>query len=210
MNMNNNALHTHEIQNQPIAEVIASDSYSFTITLWEWDTILEFGSLVTCDTPDGMIFGVVSYIQTGSNDSQRQPYPYRMPMHDLKREHPEIFEFLQTTATIHIIGFMQHNEMYYRLCQQPPLIHAFVRKASPIIIKRILSKPDYLYLLYGKHHTIANVDELFISLIGKSCQTGILDNNTLQHTLSVFMSLLHGDYQRIRQVAHRLQQYISL
>ena len=59
------------------AEVTESSLQTFTAQSWEWDYFPAFGSLVTVQTINRTVLGIVYAIQTGSSDPHRSPFTYK-------------------------------------------------------------------------------------------------------------------------------------
>ena len=87
--MNNKA------SSKAFAEVIESSLGVFTAQCWQWDYFPEFGSLVQVKSGGDRILGVVIQVQTGSMDPMRYPFPYQKTEDELRKEQPQIFEFLK-------------------------------------------------------------------------------------------------------------------
>src|SRR3990167_3512830 len=111
-------------------EIIESTPTYWKVTCWKWDSIPALGSIVIVERDATLVFGIVSYTQTGSRDQARQPFPYQKTEEELQREHPQIYAFLQTICTCVTLGYEQNDHSYYQLPPYSPKIHAFVRHAS--------------------------------------------------------------------------------
>ena len=57
------------------AEVIESSLHGFLAQSWKWDQFPSFGSIVTIETKQRIVFGIVHEVKTGSMDSMRYPFP---------------------------------------------------------------------------------------------------------------------------------------
>jgi hypothetical protein len=192
-------------KNTYFAEVIESSIDHFTAQCWQWNQYPTFGSLVVVQEQEKTIFGIVSHIQTGSIDPTRSPFPYQKTEAELMAEQPQIFEFLKTTFTVHIVGHQIHDKNYYLLPPTPCKIHSFVAEATAPIAAKFFSSSDFLHLLFAFANTIPSLDELLLSLTKYLVDTKIF---TKQHIdqLSNTLSLHTGnDYRRLKLFFKRIE-----
>ena len=113
-----------------LGEVISGSLSNWIIQAWQWDQFPEFGSIVKLASGDLQLFGVVSDIKTGSDDGARQPFAYQKTEIELRRDQPQIFEFLRTNFTCLPIGYCLQHAWHYNLPPRPPRTHAFVAVAT--------------------------------------------------------------------------------
>ena len=64
-------------KNRYFGEIIDSSLARWIAQSWKWDKFPNFGSLVVIEQGDLILYGVVSEIKTGSQDSSRLPYAYQ-------------------------------------------------------------------------------------------------------------------------------------
>ena len=175
------------------AEIIESSCSKFLAQSWDAKVMPKLGSLIQVKTNDTIIFGIITSIQTGSQDPMRYPFTYQKTEEELKREQPQIFEFLKTTFDIQIVGyqpvertpachaspsvealredrklvsvsqFSSNKTINYSLPSTPPKIHSFVKNSNTNTIKNFFSKTEFLSLLFNAQ--ISNLDEILLTIL---------------------------------------------
>ncbi len=188
------------------AEIIESSIHTYTAQCWQWDLFPSFGSLVHVDDGERIVFGIVSNIQTGSIDPTRQPFTYQKTEAELRAEQPQIFEFLKTSFTVHIVGYQVKNTgaIAYLLPTTPCKIHAFVQTSSLQIKKRFFSQPDFLNLLFAFNASILNLDELLLTLTKDCLAQKIYDHKSIDEFCKIFTILIGNDYRRLKLFLNRI------
>lgn len=196
-------------QHKPFAEVVESSLVQFKAQAWQWDAFAEFGSLVTVESKQRIIIGIVYDIQTGSIDPQRYPFAYQKTESELLAEQPQIFSFLKTTFSCLILGYYHKGKIYYTLSPEPPKIHAFVQPAQADLLKTFLYQELYLHIMFNAAQHIHNIDELLLALLKQKKILGILSAEKI-HALAQTFSLLTGnDYRRLKLFLQRAQALVD-
>ena len=191
------------------AEIIESNLSSWTAQCWQWDNSPSFGSLVITTHNSLQIFGIVHSIKTGSMDPIRQPIPYQKTEEELKREQPQIFEFLQTTFTCITIGYLENNTFFYHLPDKPPKIHAFVTNATQEQYQQFFAQEQFLHLLFNLSNQIFNLDELLLAILKQLLQRKIMPPDNLNSFIETFAMLCKNDYQKLKVFLQRTDLLIS-
>ena len=184
------------MHNKPFAEIVESSLQSFVAQSWKWDVVPPFGSLVTVSSGSRVTVGIVHQIQTGALDPTRYPFPYQKTEEELRREQPQIFEFLRTTFTCLVIGYFEKGVPQYLLSPTPPKIHAFVEEISPELLQRYCRSSQYLHLLFSLGGQVFNLDELILAHLKhlEGVSEEFLDTYTL---------LTGNDYRRLKLFLQR-------
>jgi hypothetical protein len=190
------------------AEVIESNLDHFTAQCWQWDFFPSFGNLVCVQDSTKIVLGIVTNISTGSIDPTRTPLAYQKTEEELQLEQPQIFEFLRTTFTVQIVGYIEHahaEKIIYLLPPTPCKIHAFVASCSPSIINQFFEHNDYLHLLFAFAQAIPNLDELLLAII-KHRMMMITDTSPFIDDFCQIFTLLTGnDYRRLKLFLKRVE-----
>ncbi len=188
------------------AEIIKSSLYQWQGCCWQWDAAPAFGSLVTIETSDKILFGIVFQVETGSKDPARTPYAYKKSYSELKRDQPHIFEFLQTLFFCLPLGYKdkKNNNYIYQIPPEPPSIHAFIAPATEAVMTEFFTNSSYLYVLFGLSSSIAYLDELLLALLKRQSDTGLLTEEKLLYFIQTFSVLTGNNYQRLKLFLQRL------
>lgn len=192
------------------AEIIESNLSTWTAQCWKWDNSPIFGSLVVTSHNSLQIFGIVHGIKTGSMDPIRQPVPYQKTEEELKREQPQIFEFLQTTFTCITVGYYQDGQFFYHLPDMPPKIHAFVANATEEQYQQFFAQEQFLHLLFNLSNQIFNLDELLLAILKQLMKKKILNEKNLNNFIETFAMLCKNDYQKLKVFLQRTDLLLSL
>jgi hypothetical protein len=193
------------------AEVIESQLSHFTAQCWQWNRYPTFGGLVCVSDASKTVFGIVTHIQTGSIDPTRTPFAYQKTEAELMAEQPQIFEFLKTAFTVHIVGHLcttSPNTIRYQLAPTPCSIHAFVGQCPTEQAQAFFSRTDYVQLLFANAHTILNLDELLLATITYRASLGPLTHEELDDFCQAFTILTGNDYRRLKLLLQRIEAVV--
>lgn len=196
--------------NKAFAEIIESSLSTWRAQCWQWDVLPMYGSLVTITTSERTIFGLVHEIQTGSADSLRTVFTYKKTEEELRRDHPHIFEFLQTSFSCLTLGYQEHGKIQYQLAPEPPKIHAFVQPATRGQLQDFFSHEQYLHTLFAFGSQIFSLDELLLALLKNLAQQQLLTQHQLGQFIETFSLLTANDYRRLKLFLQRAQTLITL
>ncbi|HEV2916554.1 MAG TPA: hypothetical protein VGW78_02305 [Candidatus Babeliales bacterium] len=184
------------------AEVIESSLQQCIAQVWQWNNSPSFGSLVVIHDDQYPLIGVVHQIRIGSSDPGRIPFAYQKTPEELQSEQPHIFNFLKTTVSILILGYIEKKVITYTIAPRPAPIHAFVQLAPPDILTQFFSEIDFMHCLFGIHSSISGIDELLCAML--HVYLHYLNKMTIRDILYAYMLLIGGDYKRIRILARRI------
>lgn len=192
--------------NNPFAEIIESSLTSWLAQSWHWDESPVFGSLVTIESKNRILFGMVYDIKTGSMDPVRYPFAYQKTEEQLLKEQPQIFEFLKTHFSCLIIGYQENDEgIVYQLAPEPPKIHAFVARASESLCKIFFDTNYYLPLIFGLAQGLCNVDELLLAALKELKKHQLLSDKLIEGFIETFSLLIGNDYRRLKLFLQRVE-----
>ncbi len=186
------------------AEVIESSLHAFKAQSWQWDYFPAFGSLVTIQTSERTLFGIVYAVQTGSFDQGRYPFTFQKTESELRAEQPQIFEFLQTTFSCLTVGFSEKNNLVYQIAPEPPKMHTFVHHATPAELSQFFSSCMYLHLVFGSPHITA-VDELLLAVLRVQAERSLLTKELFFEFVDTLSLITGDDYRRLKIFMSRAQ-----
>jgi hypothetical protein len=199
----------HILQKKYFAEVIESSLSNWKAHVWQWNNFPKFGSLVTIETKERILFGIIHQVHTGSSDPNRTPFPYQKTYTELLQEQPHIFEFLQTICTCLIVGYQENNKIFYHIAPQPPPIHAFMAYATTEQITDFFQNDLYLHLLFSFNSPFIPLDELLLVQLEQLATLKILTRNRFFAFIELFSLLTHNDYRRLKLFLQRTQDLLS-
>jgi len=193
------------------AEVIESHLAHFTAQCWQWNRPPIFGSLVRVQDATKTIFGIVTHIQTGSIDPMRTPFAYQKTEAELMAEQPQIFEFLKTSFTAHVVGhrvMTPDAPLLYQCAPTPSPIHGFVGQCPPEQAITFFARTDYIPLLFANTQTILNLDELLLAIVSYRTSLGPIPQNELDEFCQAFTILTGNDYRRLKLLLKRIEAVV--
>ncbi len=192
------------------AEVIESSLPMWRAQSWQWDDFPAFGSLVAIRAADRLLFGLVYDIRTGSADPHRTTFAYQKTEEELKREQPQIFQFLRTTFCCLSIGYLEDNRVLYQLAPEPPKIHTFIAHATRSQLLQFFSNEQYLHLLFSSAHQVGSLDELLLSLLKQLSDLELVTQVLLDKFIETFSLLTANDYRRLKLFLQRARCIIKM
>jgi hypothetical protein len=192
------------MKNQYFAEIIESSLENWIAQSWQWDQFPIFGSVLIVENEKRKLFAIVHQIQTGSMDSSRQPFAYKKTEEELKKEQPQIYEFLRTTFSCLILGYQDNEDVFHALAPKPAKIHSFVRNATDQEISNFFRNSQYLQVLFGHGNKILNLDELLLALLKSIKQAKQFEQEQLDEFIETFSLLTCNDYRRLKLFLQRL------
>jgi len=195
--------------NKAFSEIIESSLQGFVAQCWQWDDFPSFGELITIESGKQTIFGLVHQIQTGSMDPVRYPFPYKKTEEELKKEQPQIFEFLKTTFSCITVGYQEKGKLFYLSCPKPPKIHAFACHTDIETSKNFFADLRYLNLLFGQGGQLCCMDELLLALIKQQKNLGIMKPEKISAFVDMFCLLTGNDYRRLKLFLQRAQPLLQ-
>lgn len=190
------------------AEILESNITHFTGQSWQWNTIPEFGSLVTATSNDRTIFAVIYTIKTAPIDPIRQPVAYQKTEEELLKEQPQIFEFLSTSFSCIAIAYFENNQLFFNLPPQPPKMHTFINFATQEEYEQCFSTEQFLYLLYNSQEQI-NLEELLLAIIKHQLKNQVLTKQRFNRCIETFFILNKNNYAQTKTFLNRIQQLLK-
>lgn len=191
------------------AEVIQSSLHSWVAQSWQWNQFPSFGSLVTIETQQRTLFGLVHQINTGSMDPSRYPFAYQKTYEELMAEQPQIFEFLKTTFACISVGYQEQGKIYYLTPPEPAPIHAFISPMEAQVCRQFFANQGYLPLIFAASSQLYSLDELLLALLRHQATLGTLAApDKLTSFIDQFCLLTGNDYRRLKLFLQRIQAFI--
>ncbi len=190
--------------NKPFAEVIESSLHHWRGQSWQWDLFPVYGSLVTVTQGTMSYIGLVHDITTGSMDPTRYPFPFQKTEEELRKEQPQIFEFLRTTFASIALGYYQKGTIIYAAPPHPAKMHAFIEPITPDMHRDFLVKPHYLHRIFSLSNQIANIDDLLVAMLSEQHRIKPLTTPFITTFMHTYCLLTGNEYRRIKLFLQRI------
>ena len=187
-----------------LGEVVASSLSSWIVQTWQWERFPEFGSIVRLEVGQQQLFGIVYHIQTGSDDPTRQPFAYQKNELELRRDQPQIFEFLKTTFTCLPIGYREGDRLQFYLPSRPPQIHNFVSLATASDLADLCQQAGLLQVLFTQATRVDSFEELLLALLRHLQPHGLVTRELLMQLIEHLTLLWASDYRRLKLFMDRI------
>ncbi len=194
------------------AEIIESNLSNFIAQSWDLKITPAFASLVETKSNNQTIYGIVTNIQTGSSDPMHYPFTYKKTEEELKKEQPQIFEFLKTTFNVQIIGYKRSEKTFnveeifnvieFRTPVEPPMIHSFVKNSTQEIIKKVFQDTQFLSLLFTNQ--IQNIDDILLVILKDLKEKKLVSKNYIHNFCNQYSLLTGNDYKRLKLFLNRI------
>lgn len=195
--------------NKPFGEIIESSLTHWKVQCWQWDVMPTFASLLVVEQAPFIIYGIVTHLQTGSNDPGRVPYAYQKTEEELRREQPQIFTLLQTTATCMIVGYEHNQSLLYQLPPYPTKIHTFVHEATPDQLRAFYAQPTFIPMLANQTSIVVSIEDVLLTIIKQLHEQNMLGRDYLDQCIRMFSTMVGNDYRRLKMFTHRLEHTLS-
>lgn len=184
--------------NNPFGEVIESSLEIFTGKTWIWDNYPSFGSLVTIKKNDQKIYAIIYQVQTGSDDVARKPFAYQKTEEELKRDQPQIFEFLETSFNCILVGYKENDKIFYQIPAEPVKIHSFILNASHDEHMDFFKDSQFLYSIFSHENKLQNIDELLLAIFKNLKKIKDFTQDDILNFSQNYSLLTGNDYKRLK------------
>ncbi|PEN13968.1 hypothetical protein CRI94_07905 [Longibacter salinarum] len=192
-----------------VAEVIESSTRSFVAEVYNDNDAPAFGTWVRADGRDGRdIFGLISHVEVGSYDGNRQAVALGVSEEDRQREWPMVQELLRTTVHAQILAHRDRDgRVRQTLPAQPPGIHAFTYRCEEDIVRELGAPYDFLRTLITQPADNVPVDDLLVAVLrhiytAHGGETG--GRPELVRAGRTLSRLLDDDHERLQSVLRRI------
>lgn len=188
--------------NQPVAEVIGSDSRSLTAQCYDLYRSPHLGALVAVGPPK--VFAVVQGIRTEPLDPGRPVLARGRSagsLEEIYQSNPQIERLLTTRFDALIVGHEADGRLVQLLPQLPPPIHSFVSQCPPDEVVRFTENLDFCRFLLGSGPPMA--DEVVVACLrhAAACRADAVD--FIKRAGQAIASEAVGDSVRVAAILRR-------
>lgn len=194
---------------EAIGEVIESSTRQFVAEVYDEVDSPEFGQWV-CVTGDEQteIFGLVSHVETGSYDSNREAVALGLSAEERAEELPMVQELLRTTVRAQILACKTPSgEIRQTLPPHPPDIHDFVFPCDESSVRALGAPYDFLRTLVENPEPDVPVDDLLVAVLRRIYVTHGEEHGGRDALVSAgraLSRLLDDDHERLQSILRRV------
>jgi hypothetical protein len=194
---------------EPIGEVIEASTRQFVAEVYEEAAAPAFGHWVRVEG-DGetALYGLVSHVETGSYDGNRQAVALGLSPEERAEEMPMVQELLRTTVRVQVLACRDRDgRVRQTLPPQPPDIHDFVQPCADEHVQNLDAPFDFLRTLIEHPDPAVPVDDLLVAVL-----RGIYDAHGGEHggrdalvaAGRALSRLLDDDHERLQSILRRV------
>lgn len=198
------------VDEEAIGEVIESSTRQFVAEVYDEAEVPAFGHWVRVegDEGDAVLFGLVSHVETGSYDSNREAVALGLSPEERAEEMPMVEELLRTTIRVQSLACRdREGRLRQTLPPHPPDIHDFVYGCTDEHV-RVLGAPyDFLRTLVEQPDPAVPVDDLLVAVLRRihgahdGTQKG---REALVEAGRALSRLLDDDHERLQSILRRV------
>jgi len=196
-------------QDAPIAEVIESSTRQFVAEVYEDMEAPAFGSWV-CVEGEGqnMLFGLVSHVETGSYDSNREAVALGLSSEERAEEMPMVQELLRTTVRAQVLACRdREGHVHQTLPPHPPDIHDFVHRCADEHVRALGAPFDFLRTLVEHPDPDVPVDDLLVAVLRRTYEANGAEHGGREALVTAgraLSRLLDDDHERLQSILRRV------
>ncbi|MFO8100238.1 MAG: HAS-barrel domain-containing protein [Salinibacter sp.] len=192
-----------------IGEVIESSTRRFVAEVYEEAEAPAFGTWVRVPHAQGTdLFGLVSHVETGSYDSNRQAVALGLSPEERAEEMPMVQELLRTTVRVQLLACRDpEGDLRQTRPPHPPDIHDFMYPCPDETLRALGVPADVLRTLVEHPDPAVPVDDLLVAVLrsiykAHGGETGgrpalVVAGRTLSR-------LLDDDHERLQSILRRV------
>lgn len=194
---------------EAIGEVIESSTRQFVAEVYEETEAPPFGSWIRVDGEDDrQLFGLVSHVETGSYDTNRQAVALGLSPEERAQEMPMVQELLRTTIRAQVLACATHDgTLRQTLPPWPPNIHDFVYPCTDDQVCALDAPFDFLRTLVEHPDPAVPVDDLLVAVLRQIYEAHGGEHGgrePLVRAGQALSRLLDDDHERLQSILRRV------
>ncbi len=192
-----------------LGEVIEASTRQFVAEVYEEADAPDFGAWVRVE-PNGTptLFGLVSHVETGSYDTNRQAVALGLSPEERAQEMPMVDELLRTTVRAQMLACRgPDGKVRQTLPPQPPGIHDFVAPCTDEQVRTLGAPYDFLRTLVEHPDPAVPVDDLLVAVLRRiyAAHGGEQGGREpLVRAGRALSRLLDDDHERLQSILRRV------
>ncbi|MFP4227261.1 MAG: HAS-barrel domain-containing protein [Salinivenus sp.] len=192
-----------------IGEVIESSTRRFVAEVYEEVDAPAFGTWVRVPHAEERdLFGLVSHVETGSYDSNRQAVALGLSPDERAEEMPMVQELLRTTVRVQLLACRDSaGQLRQTLPPHPPDIHDFVYRCPDQPLRALGVPSDVLRTLVEHPDPAVPVDDLLVAVLRSVYEAhgGAAGGRpALVKAGRALSRLLDDDHERLQSILRRV------
>lgn len=191
-----------------IGEVIESSTQQVVVEVYEETDAPSFGQWVSVPQDDDRVLhGLVSHVETGSVDANRQAVALGLSPDERAKEMPMVQELLRTTLRVQVLAWRDGERLRQTLPAHPPDIHDFVYPCSTEHVRAIGRPHDFLRTLVEHPDPAVPVDELLVAALQSVHEAHGGEHGGRQALVAAgrtLSRLLDDDHERLQSILRRV------
>ncbi len=187
---------------QPVAEVIGSDSRSLTAQCYDLYGSPQLGALLTVGEP--RVFAVVQSIRTEPLDPGRPVLARGRDagsLEEIYRNNPQLERLLTTRFEALIVGHEMEDRLVQLLPPVPPPIHSFVSLCRPDQVVRFTDSLDFVRFLLDSGPPMA--DEVVVACLRTAAASRSDGDDFIKRAGQAIARESVGDSARVSAILRR-------
>lgn len=194
---------------EAIGEVIESSTRQFVAEVYDEADSPEFGQWVQVEGEgETTIFGLVSHVETGSYDSNREAVALGLSAEERAEELPMVQELLRTTVRAQVLACTTASgDVRQTLPPHPPDIHDFVFPCDESSVRALGAPYDFLRTLVENPDPEVPVDDLLVAVLRRIYAAHGEEHggrNALVSAGRALSRLLDDDHERLQSILRRV------
>ncbi len=192
------------------AEVIESSLNHVTALCWDDLALPHFGNIAQITYNNCTAYGIITQITAKITDDQRTPFAFKKSLEELHREQPQIFAFMQTTATVSMIWHSPSDGqgLSSRTAPTPAPLHAHVKLAPLQVYQEVLTNKELLFAI-TEHITTTTADDCLLVLAEKAAESGALTRDQLHEFIEIYAQEINNDLHRAQRFLQHIERVLK-
>jgi len=197
------------MHDEALGEVIESSTRQFVAEVYDEAAPPAFGGWVRVRREGGLeLFGVVSHVETGSYDTNREAVALGLSPEERAEEFPMVQELLRTTVRVQLLACRgQEGDLQQTLPPRPPDIHDFVYSCVGEHVRAIGPPFDFLRTLVEHPDPAVPVDDLLVAVLRSIYEAHGGEQGGRESLVAAgraLSRLLNDDHERLQSILRRV------
>jgi len=193
---------------QPIGEVIESSTRQFVAEVYEDADAPAFGHWVRVEGDATVRFGLVSHVESGSYDTNREAVALGLTPEERAEEMPMVQELLRTTVRAQVLAYRdREGRVRQTLPPHPPDIHDFVEPCPDDALQALGPPFDFLRTLVEHPDPAVPVDDLLVAALRRVYAANGGEHGGREALVAAgraLSRLLDDDHERLQSILRRV------